>query len=96
MPCPKGVDIPSNFFYYNLMYVDGKMAARVKFAQNAGIQKNPGFASLCIGCGKCESHCPQHINIREKLKEADKNLRPLPFKAGMAIARKFMLRKKSS
>ena len=94
MPCPNGVDIPANFFYYNLMYIEGKTSTRFKFAQNVGIQKNPGFASLCVGCGKCEKHCPQHINIREKLKEADKDLRPLPYKAGMAIARKFMLRKK--
>jgi predicted aldo/keto reductase-like oxidoreductase len=21
-----------------------------------------------VGCGKCESHCPQSIEIREKLK----------------------------
>ena len=74
------------------MYIDGKMSARVKFAQNAGIQKNPGFASLCVGCGKCEKHCPQHIRIREMLKKADKELRPLPYKIGMKIARKVMSR----
>ena len=69
MPCPKGVDIPGNFHYYNLMYMEKKSAARFEFAQNMGLRKEPGFASQCIECGKCEQHCPQHISFREKLKE---------------------------
>ena len=94
MPCPKGVDIPGNFYYYNLMYIDGKTQARYEFAQAMGFRKEPGFASQCVGCGKCEQHCPQHLSIREKLKEADKALRPLPVKAAIEIARKFMVRTK--
>lgn len=94
MPCPKGVDIPGNFYYYNLMYMEKKGPSRFEFAQVMGLRKEPGFASQCIGCGKCEQHCPQHINIREKLKEADKALRPFPYKAGMAIARKIILKDK--
>ena len=31
----------------------------------------------------------------EKLKEADRTLRPLPYKIGISVARKFMLRKGS-
>ena len=92
MPCPKGVDIPSNFYYYNLMYMEKKSSARFEFAQNMALRKEPGFASQCIGCGKCEQHCPQNIPIREKLKEADKNLRPLPYKLGIGAARKFIIR----
>ena len=92
MPCPKGVDIPGNFHYYNLMYMEKKQSARFEFAQVMGMRKEPGFATQCIGCGKCEKHCPQHLNIREKLKEADKALRPLPYKLGIEIARSFLLR----
>ena len=92
MPCPKGVDVPGNFYYYNLMYMEGKTSARFSFAQNIGIRKEPGFASQCIRCGKCENHCPQHIPIREKLREADRNLRPLPYKIGLNIVRKFIIR----
>ncbi len=92
MPCPKGVDIPGNFHYYNLMYMEKKSAARFEFAQNMGLRKEPGFASQCIGCGKCEQHCPQHISIREKLKEADRDLRPLPYKIGIDIARKVLIK----
>ena len=92
MPCPQGVDIPGNFHYYNLMYIDKKMAARVEFARNVGLLKEPGFASQCVECGKCELHCPQHIQIRDMLKKADKALRPLPFRAGIAVVRKVMSR----
>ena len=91
MPCPKGVDIPGIFHHYNLMYMEKKSTARFEFAQNLGLRKEPGFATQCISCGKCEQHCPQHINIREKLKEADKELRPLPYKVGIDIARKILI-----
>ena len=92
MPCPKGVDIPGNFYYYNLKYMEKNPRARFEFAQNMGLRKQPGFASQCIGCGKCEQHCPQHIDIREKLKEADRALRPLPYKIGVNIVRKILIR----
>lgn len=92
MPCPKGVDIPGNFYYYNLMYMEKKSSARREFIQNMGLRKESGFASQCVGCGLCETHCPQHISIRAKLKEADRALRPLPYKLGIHAARKIMLR----
>ena len=88
MPCPKGVDIPGIFHYYNLMYMEKKAPARFEFARNMGLRREPGFATQCVGCGLCESHCPQHLPIRQKLKEADRDLRPLPYKIGIAIARK--------
>lgn len=92
MPCPKGVDIPGNFYYYNLMYIDKKSSARFEFAQNMGMREPAGFASQCVECGLCEKHCPQKLPIRQLLKEADKNLRPLPFKLAMKLVKKFMHR----
>ena len=94
MPCPQGVNIPGTFFYYNTMYTDGKWRGRMDYAQNVGLTLQPQFATQCVGCGKCESHCPQHLPIREKLKEADRALRPLPIKTGINIARAFMIKKK--
>ena len=93
MPCPKGVDIPGIFKAYNTMYTESKKEGRFQFAQTVGLTKEPAFATQCVQCGKCEKHCPQNIPIREKLKEADKALRPLPYKVGIGIARKFMFRK---
>ena len=89
MPCPKGVDIPTNFYYYNLMYLEEKKGrARFEFARNMGMQKEAAFASQCIGCGKCEAHCPQHILIRRMLAAADKDLRPLPVRTAINVVRK--------
>ena len=95
MPCPKGVDIPATFHFYNLMYMeDNKMGARFDYAQNVGLRSEKAFASQCIECGKCEMHCPQHLPIREKLKEADKALRPLPFKVGIEVARTVLVKRR--
>ena len=94
MPCPKGVDIPGTFHCYNTMFIEGKMSGRFQYAQTVGLTEAPSFPSQCIGCGKCEMHCPQGIPIREKLKEADRALLPKPFKLGINIARKYMFRKK--
>ncbi len=93
MPCPKGVDIPGTFACYNTMYTEGKNSGRFQYAQTVGLTKEPAFASQCIECGKCEQHCPQSIPIREKLKEADKALRPFPYKVGINAARWYMYRK---
>ena len=91
MPCPHGVDIPGTFHYYNLMYIEGKkIGTRTEYARNVGLQKDPGFATKCTECGKCEMHCPQHIQIREMLKKADKDLRPLFFRIGTNIAKKII------
>ncbi len=92
MPCPKGVDIPGIFRCYNAMYTESKSGGRFQFAQTVALSKEPPFATQCVGCGKCEQHCPQSIPIREKLKEADKALRPLPYKIGIGIARTIMFR----
>ncbi len=93
MPCPKGVDIPGIFRCYNAMYTEGKRDGRFQFAQTVSLTRQPAFATQCVGCGRCESHCPQSIPIREKLKEADKALRPLPYRIGIHVARAFMTRK---
>ena len=93
VPCPQGVDIPGIFRCYNAMYIEGKRDGRFQFAQTVGLTRKPAFASQCVGCGKCEKHCPQGIPIREKLKEADRALRPLPYKIGINAVRAFMFRK---
>jgi len=93
MPCPKGVDIPGIFRCYNAMYTESRSGGRSQFIQTVALTREPAFASQCIRCGKCEQHCPQGIPIREKLQEADRALRPLPYRIAIRAARAFMLRK---
>lgn len=74
MPCPKQVDIPGTFSAYNRRYSEGKFWGLVDYAMSTAIRKNSTAASNCIGCGKCEQHCPQHIEIRKNLQAAAKEL----------------------
>ncbi|MBQ8510978.1 MAG: aldo/keto reductase [Clostridia bacterium] len=73
-PCPKNVDIPGTFAAYNRRYTESKFWAFVDYTICTALRKESTAASNCIGCGKCEKHCPQHIAIREELKKASKEL----------------------
>ena len=87
MPCPKGVDIPGTFRCYNAMYSEGKTSGRRDYLQCTVMRKDPSSASQCVGCGKCETHCPQHIAIRQELKTRRESWRRRPTKwPGGALA----------
>ena len=86
MPCPKNVDIPGTFSFYNLIYSENKKTARKGYMQCTIFRQTPTSASQCVGCGKCEQHCPQGIPIRKELKNASKELENVTYKlAGKAI-----------
>lgn len=74
MPCPKNVDIPGTFAAYNRRYSENRFWSFVEYAMCTALRKNPTAASQCVGCGKCEKHCPQGIHIREELKNAQREL----------------------
>ena len=93
MPCPQGVDIPTAFRCYNAMYSESKWSGRFQYAVTVSFARDPAFPTKCIGCGKCEKHCPQGIPIREKLKEADKALRPPHYRFFTWITRLNIFRK---
>ena len=69
-PCPKNVDIPGVFACYNRVYSENKRAAVLDYMKCTAFRKDSTAASQCIGCGKCEIHCPQGIEIRKHLKDA--------------------------
>ena len=74
MPCPKGVDIPGTFAAYNRCYTENKFSGFREYFMCTLVRKNHTSASNCIGCGKCEQHCPQGIQIRKELENARKEL----------------------
>ena len=60
--CPMEIDIPELFACLNDKR-QGKEDADSRYAAF------PVKADSCIGCGQCESACPQHLHIRQLLEE---------------------------
>ena len=87
MPCPHGVDIPGTFRCLNEIDIDGRFTALREYYQTTAIRKKSACASMCVGCGRCERHCPQQLPIRDLLRQAAKELEPPIYK----IARKIVL-----
>ncbi len=91
MPCPKNVDIPGTFAAYNRRYTDGKRTAVMEYFMCTALRKDSSAASNCIECGKCEKHCPQHIEIRRELKNARKELEGPFYRLGRKAVQFFKL-----
>ena len=68
--CPMNIAIPKYFPLYN---ADKQESAEKGWSSHGeyyyNLTKNFGKASDCIGCGQCESVCPQHLPIRKYLKD---------------------------
>ena len=90
MPCPKGVDIPGTFAAWNRYYSETKFSGFREYLMCTALRKNPASASQCIGCGKCEKHCPQNISIREMLKSAQRDLETPVYKIAKKGAQLFV------
>ena len=73
-PCPRNVDIPGAFAAYNRYHAESKAGAKKDYIKCTLFRKNPTAAGNCIGCGKCEKHCPQGLPIRQHLRDAKKQL----------------------
>ncbi|MBR1866928.1 MAG: aldo/keto reductase [Lachnospiraceae bacterium] len=85
MPCPKGVDIPGTFAAYNRYYTEGRMTSLREYIMCTAMRKTSSAASNCIECGKCETHCPQHIGIRGELKNARRKLEGPVYKVARRV-----------
>jgi len=91
MPCPAGVDIPGCFSCYNDKYLMKDKSVRFRYMQTLGAMSvKPANASQCKQCGKCESHCPQKIAIREQLKIVSKEMEGVLYKPLVGILRKIL------
>ena len=70
--CPMNVQISRVFSLYNadLQEADFKpWSSHEELYENLALTEGMGVASDCIECGNCESHCPQHLEIRQYLKD---------------------------
>ena len=67
--CPQEIQIPKIFSAYNEAAAKG---FHYIWGSLSGIYKKLGPNGRdCIGCGNCESHCPQKIQIIDLLKKID-------------------------
>lgn len=72
LPCPQDVSIPDIFELYNNIYVYGtEEESKKSYERMIELEKD---VSKCIECGACESNCPQHLEIINFLKDAEKVL----------------------
>lgn len=69
MPCPVGVDIPGIFELYNTGGIYENQA-HVTYLYNRFVDE-AARAKQCVSCKKCETACPQHIEIAKVLSEAE-------------------------
>jgi len=68
MPCPSGVAIPEIFSLVNEFFQkDRDPSVKAKYVAQL---KQEQWANNCTGCGRCEELCPQHLPIRNLLREA--------------------------
>lgn len=68
--CPKHISIPDLFACMNTKQIYHDWNA--DYYYNNVHTVDHGKASDCVECGKCEKACPQHLKIRELLKEVAK------------------------
>ena len=68
--CPMHISIPDLFACMNSKSI--YQGWNADFYYNEVHTKDGGKASSCIGCGRCEAACPQHLPIRALLKDVAK------------------------
>ena len=88
MPCPYGIDIPGVLVHYNKCVNEGNISrsrldenyAEARRAFLIGYDRSvPKLrqASHCVGCGQCNPHCPQSIDIPKELRRIDEYVEKL-------------------
>jgi len=91
MPCPRGVDIPRCFEFYNhkYMFKEGFQSSMLYLLQLGGIMSggDEAHAGLCTNCGKCIAACPQKLDIPDLLDNVSRELGGRGFKYKVKIAK---------
>lgn len=76
MPCPKGVNIPACFEYYNSRYTFKDWEGLIHYLANNGgaVSGVPSLASQCVQCNACVEKCPQDLAIPHILEDVAKTM----------------------
>ena len=88
MPCPYGINIPAILLHYNKVVNEGAVPQDLEDPNYRQLRKQylisydrtiPAVrqADHCIGCGMCQSHCPQNIRIPQQLERIAKRVEEL-------------------
>jgi len=81
--CPKNIDIPTIFSIYNIYLhknkgnLDNGRTSESNFLFSYGIIPKTRTANLCVNCGLCINHCPQHIDIPANLMKVIQKVKEL-------------------
>jgi predicted aldo/keto reductase-like oxidoreductase len=91
MPCPRGVNIPGCFGAYNASFAVGWVEGMKQFTTSTAVTSaRRSGPSLCVACGRCEEHCPQHIPVIKSLGQVKRRLEPWWYRGATAVFRKVM------
>ncbi|MBR4471952.1 MAG: aldo/keto reductase [Erysipelotrichaceae bacterium] len=73
--CSMNICIPEYFSLYNEDMREDleEKGWTINFSNYDNLNDRHGKASDCIGCGQCESVCPQHLQIIDLLKDVSKH-----------------------
>ena len=88
MPCPYGIDIPTIFRHYNDAVNSGDIAQSCEQEHFQRLKRRylvsydravetVRQADHCVGCGQCQPHCPQSIDIPHELRRIDRYIENL-------------------
>ena len=72
MPCPNGVDIPTNLSIYNDVFIFGD--DRMSKMRYNRFMAPEVTAANCVECGDCEELCPQGIEVSKVMKKVHERL----------------------
>jgi predicted aldo/keto reductase-like oxidoreductase len=88
MPCPYGLDIPAILLHYNKCVNEGNLSKSSKDSNYRKARRAflVGYeraveklrqADHCTGCGQCNKHCPQRIDIPKEIRRIDEYIETL-------------------